>query len=139
MPLIGNLRIGVVRCLVIAGLLGVACLILAYALCVCGIGFLLTAWAQSLRQITTLANILLVTSGLVGGILVPMADLPTWGRVLARAFPAYWAMRGFDAILIDGTPAAAVAPASVLALMALAAFQLAWRRFRVEEEKLLLL
>ena len=38
----------------------------------------------------------------LGGALTPLATLPGWAQAIAPAVPSYWAMKGYQAVIIGG-------------------------------------
>ena len=75
--------------------------------------------------------------GGIGGAVTPFYLLPAWAQHIAPATPTYWAMRGFNRVIIGGGGFSSVA----LPIAALAAFSagftiIAALRFGVEEAKL---
>lgn len=100
------------------------------------LGFFLLSICRSVVQLNAIINGSTMLLGGLGGAMVPVALLPGWARAVAPATPAYWAMRGFRAITIDGGGFSAVAlPIAVLLGFAVVCLLLAVRRFQVEETK----
>lgn len=80
------------------------------------LGLALVAVARTLAQINIAANLGTVVVAGLGGALVPLSLLPGWARTLAPASPAYWAMRGFRSVALDGGGFREIAlPTTVLA------------------------
>lgn len=101
--------------------LAVVAVSLAYSSCVVGLGLFLTSITRTLQQVSALGNLAAILFSVAGGALVPYATLPSWARGVAPASPAYWAMRGFTSVLVEGRSAGAVVlPAVVLSLFGVA-------------------
>jgi ABC-2 type transport system permease protein len=73
----------------------VAFVIVSYGLIAC-------ALATSQAQYNAFAYLgALVLAG-VGGALTPFATLPGWAQAVAPATPTYWAVRGFETVILGG-------------------------------------
>jgi ABC-2 type transport system permease protein len=93
--------------------LALVCLALLAA--VLAMGLSLVGWLKTLQQLNAVANLQAVVLSGVGGALVPPWLLPSWLQAVGPATPAYWAMRGFRAVLLDGGGIASVLlPCAVL-------------------------
>jgi ABC-2 type transport system permease protein len=62
----------------------------------CALGVLLFAVTKTAPVFQSIAYILLLTSGSVGGAIVPSAELPALSRSIGVFTPQHWAMRAFD-------------------------------------------
>jgi ABC-2 type transport system permease protein len=91
------------------------------------------AFCHTFQQVLAVSNLGAILLAGIGGALTPIKALPSWASPLSHLTPTYWAMRGFNSILLDGRGVAAVLlPIGVL-LGATAAFgALAALRFRFE-------
>lgn len=117
-------------------LAALALVCLALLACVLAMGLSLVGWLKTLQQLNALANLQAVVLSAVGGALVPPWLLPPWIRAVGPATPAYWAMRGFRAVLLDGGGVASVLlPCAVLSGFACAFSALFALGFSVEEPK----
>ena len=115
--------------------LAVAALTLAVCVFAITLGVLLAALCRTAQQMGAFANIGILLA-FVGGAFVPISTLPGWARAIAPASPAYWAMRGYRAVLLDGGGVSAIAlPIAVLLAWTLVTGTVAARRFRFEETK----
>ena len=106
----------------------------ALVVTVVAMGTALTAVVRTVQQLNALGNVAPVGLGAIGGALLPVGTLPSWVRHVAPATPQYWAMRGFDSLVLDGRGVqAALLPAGMLLAFA-AAFALVagWRLSRVD-------
>jgi ABC-2 type transport system permease protein len=117
--------------------LGMALVAVAFGLSLIGLGFLLLAITRTVMQLNAITNIGTMVLGGLGGAITPISSLPDWARHLAPAVPSYWAMRGYQTVILDGGGVSDVL-GSVGALLAFAiGFGLvAALRFRAEETKL---
>jgi len=99
-------------------------------------GLAVVALARTVQQVNVVANLGAVVVAGMGGALVPLSFLPDLVQAVAPASPAYWAMRGFRAVILDaGGLAEVLLPAAVLALWSAALTLIAATRFRLEEQK----
>lgn len=101
------------------------------------LGFMLLAVCRSILQLNAATNLGAMLLGGIGGAVTPFYLLPAWAQHIAPATPTYWAMRGFNRVIIGGGGFSSVA----LPIAALAAFSagftiIAALRFGVEEAKL---
>jgi ABC-2 type transport system permease protein len=84
-------------------------------------GLAITVVVRTMQQLNAVANIVPVALGALGGALMPLVTLPTWVHHVAPATPQYWAMRGFDGIILNGDGLrSAVLPVIVLSAFAAA-------------------
>lgn len=93
-------------------------------------------FCRTFQQVLAVSNLGAMALGALGGALTSIAALPGWARAVSPATPTYWAMNGFNNVLLQGRgldsvlPAAAVLGGSALAIAAL----VGWR-FRFSAEK----
>lgn len=89
---------------------------LALAVCLLGLTTLLFSLCRTDQQLIVLTNIATMLFGGLGGALVPVSSLPSWVRTYFSPFsPAYWAIRGFRSVTLQGAGFSAVAlPVTVL-------------------------
>ena len=83
-------------------LLGVALIAAALVVTVIAMGLAITAVVRTVQQLNAIGNIAPVGLGALGGALVPLATLPAWVHHVAPATPQYWAMRGFNGLILGG-------------------------------------
>jgi ABC-2 type transport system permease protein len=108
------------------------------ALSLCLVAFALASIAvcRSMQQLSVVVNVGSLLFAGVGGALVPLSVLPWWTAVVGVITPIYWAMRGYEAVLLDGAGAGAVLlPVGALLAQTLVLLTLALLRFRVDERK----
>jgi ABC-2 type transport system permease protein len=116
--------------------LAIALFCLPVAGCVIALGLLLVGLARTLPQLNALANLTATLLAGVGGAVMPVRLLPGWARAVAPASPAYWSMRGFKAVILDGGGfGALLTPSAVLLAFTLAFLALA-ARLSFDEGKL---
>jgi len=82
--------------------LGVALIASALVVTVIAMGLAITAVVRTIQQLNAIGNIAPVGLGALGGALMPLATLPAWVHHVAPATPQYWAMRGFNGLILDG-------------------------------------
>jgi ABC-2 type transport system permease protein len=101
------------------------------------LGFMLLAVCRSILQLNAATNLGAMLLGGIGGAVTPFYLLPIWAQRIAPATPAYWAMRGFRSVIIDGGGFSSVTlPIAVLAAFSGGFTIIAALRFGVEESKL---
>ncbi len=81
---------------------GVALVAFVLVITVIAMGLAVTVVVRTMQQLNAVANIVPVALGALGGALMPLVTLPTWVHHVAPATPQYWAMRGFDGLILDG-------------------------------------
>lgn len=108
----------------------------ALALMEVALGFLLLSICKSVIQLNALSNAGAFLLGGLGGASAPVELLPGWAQAVAPATPAYWAMRGFRAVTIDGGGFSSILlPLAVLGGFTVAFLVIAVLRFEVEDTK----
>jgi ABC-2 type transport system permease protein len=116
--------------------LALAPVIIAFAISLVLLGVAVVAVCHSAQQANAFSYAGLVLFGAIGGALVPLAVLPRWAKTIAPLTPTYWAMRGFDSVILDGQSFRAMAaPVAALAAMSLAFAVVALRKLRFEATK----
>lgn len=94
------------------------------------------AVCRSMQQLSIVVNLGSLVFAGVGGALVPLSVLPWWTSVIGVVTPVYWAMRGYDAVVLDGAGIGAVLlPVAVLLAQTAVLLAIALLRFRVDERK----
>lgn len=143
------LAVGVLQILI---LLGVGCLfldlsvrgsawaILALVVLLCtsavSLALLLTAFAHSIQHLFATANLAAVLLGGIGGAFAPVSTYPRWAQVLAHATPQFWAIEGFQQVIVGGASLAGVmVNLAVLFCFSAAFLVLAAWRFDITETK----
>ena len=109
---------------------------LAFCLFIVAFTFLVIALCRTVQQVFAIAGLGAIMLGAVGGAITPLDSMPDWAKTLAPFTPTYWAMRGFNSVLLDGADLAGVAkPVAVLLAMALACAVVAAIRFSFDDQK----
>jgi ABC-2 type transport system permease protein len=95
--------------------------------------------ARTGQQISILA-ILPPLLAIMSGTLIPVSVFPGWMQVLAKGLPAYWGVRGYRTILVEGGGLGdLLLPAGVLTAFIVGLTALSVLRFRMEETRELLI
>ena len=115
---------------------GLVALAVTLALALVAFGVAITAISNTTQQLNVFANLGGLVFATLGGALTPLSVMPGWVETIAPATPTYWAMKGFQAIILDGAGLFDVIP-DVVALLAFAAGfgAIAVTRFRFDETK----
>ncbi|MCU1427108.1 MAG: transporter [Actinomycetia bacterium] len=116
--------------------IGVVLISGALLVCVVALGIALTAVFRTLQQLSAVGYVGATLFSALGGALVPRATLPGWARAIGPAVPQYWAMRGYQALILDGQGiGAALLPVAVLLAFTSAFVLIALARFRINDDK----
>ncbi len=108
-------------------------MVLSFAFSVTSLGMLIAGIARTYAQANALANILMYIIAALGGAWWPIEIVPAWMQQLARLTPTYWAMQGFQDIIVRGLGLAAVLPnATLLLLFGAVYLSIGLWRFRYE-------
>lgn len=99
-----------------ASKIGLAVLLLAYAIAVAGLSILLGAIAKTREQASTLGWLSSMFMAALGGCWWPAEIMPEWLRAASLALPTAWAMRGFHQLISYGNGAAAIVTPSLVLL-----------------------
>lgn len=100
------------------------------------LGFALLAVCRSVLQLNAITNLGAMLLGGLGGAVTPVFLLPGWVQAIAPATPAYWAMKGFTRVTVDGGGIADVAaPVGVLLVFSAGFTLVAAISFRAEDAK----
>jgi ABC-2 type transport system permease protein len=115
---------------------GVAAVSAALLVCVVAFGLAITAVAHTMQQVSALGYLGATLCNAIGGALVPFQTLPAWLRAIAPVTPQYWAMRGYNALILRGEDfGAALLPVAMLVGFAVVFVAVALLRFRFDEAK----
>jgi ABC-2 type transport system permease protein len=94
------------------------------------------ALCRTFQQVLVVSNLGAIVFAGIGGALTPIQTLPGWVSPIAHLTPTYWAMRGFNSVLLDGKGMRAVLlPVGVLLGVAVVFCALAAARFRFDAHK----
>lgn len=115
---------------------GLAVMLVAATVFLVGLSMLCVAVFRTINQLMAAVNVgAMVVAGL-GGALAPLSVLPGWARAVAPASPAYWALEGFRAVVLEGSGVSGtLIPAGVLLAFAALAAAGSAVRFRFADEK----
>jgi ABC-2 type transport system permease protein len=117
-------------------LFALALISVAFTVCLLAFGLAVVSVCHSMQQLSVVVNVGSLLFAGVGGALVPLAVLPAWLSVIGRTTPIYWAMRGFDAVILDGGGVTSVLlPVGLLVVETVVLLVVAVSRFRVDETK----
>jgi ABC-2 type transport system permease protein len=117
----------------LAALIGVD---LAFAVWLIAFILATVAICRTFQQVLAVSNLGAILFAGLGGALAPVSDLPRWVTPASHVTPIYWAMSGFNSVLLDGKGLSAVlAPISVLIGCALLLTTFAAWRFRMDTRK----
>ncbi len=108
----------------------------AYASCIVTLIMLVASTLRTVNQVNAFQNVGAMGFAGLGGALVPIAQLPSWARLISPITPTYWAMRGHNAVFLRGGGVREVLlPTAVLLVASGILMALAVVRFRVDETK----
>jgi ABC-2 type transport system permease protein len=112
-------------------LLGLLIMASATAAVANALGLLIAAISKSTEHMGPLSGMILITLAAVGGLFLPLADMPEFMQQTAYFTPHAWALRGFQDVIVQGYSAVAVLPtAGVLLGFACVFYIIALVRFR---------
>jgi ABC-2 type transport system permease protein len=117
-------------------ILALAAVDLLYVGWVLALILLTVTFCRTFQQVLAVSNLGAMVLGALGGALTSIAALPAWASAVSPATPTYWAMNGFNDVILDARgfdailPTAAALAGSAAAIVAL----VAWR-FRFSAEK----
>ncbi len=112
---------------------GLVVVSLATAAAATGLGLLVAALGHTEGQVSGIATLLALVLAAVGGMMVPVFVMPAWMQSLARFSPHYWALQGYQDLIVRGQDLGAVLPETgVLLGFAAVFYTLAVLRFRWE-------
>ena len=99
------------------------------------LGLLVATLGKTPEQVGGLSTMLALTLAAVGGMLVPSFVMPEFMQTIGKISPHYWALTGFQDVIVRGLGAQDVLLESgVLIAFALVFFIFALWRFRFQEE-----
>jgi len=118
------------------GALGIVVISICWVIFVGCFSVAMVALLPSIQLVSAVSNLGAMVFSAIGGALVPSAQLPGWARALGPFIPTHWAMRGFDAILLEEKGLAGiVVPCLLLLGFAIAFGIIAHTRFRFDAVK----
>lgn len=75
-----------------------------------GLGLMLSTLGKTLEQVSSLTGLLAILLSVIGGMMVPVSIMPPFMQVLAKVTPHYWALNGFQDVIVRGLGFSAVLP-----------------------------
>jgi ABC-2 type transport system permease protein len=100
------------------------------------LAMLFVATLRTVNQVTAVVNLGAMAFPGVGGAFAPVEALPGWARTVAPASPAYWMIKGFRGVVLEGASlGATLRPAAVVLAMTIGVAIVALWRFRFTDEK----
>ena len=116
--------------------LALALLAALLALSLSAFGMLVTAVARTMNQLNAVGSVGGMAMAMLGGAWVPIATMPGWAQAVAPALPTYWAMEGFQSVILEGKRVPGVLlPVLVMAAFGLLYTAVAAAKFRFEDTK----
>lgn len=117
-------------------ILGIVLLCIALGICLVALGLALTSLCRTITQVDAASNLGAILMAGLGGALAPISSLPDWARAVAPVTPSYWAMRGFQSvILFNHGVSSVILPVIVLLVFGSVFTLVAAARFRFEQTK----
>jgi ABC-2 type transport system permease protein len=101
---------------------GLVVVTLAVALAANSLGLLLAALARTPAQSTGLGLIVVLTSAMIGGVMVPRFVMPPLMQTFGLISPHTWGLLAYQDVLMRGADVAAILPAIAILLGFAAAF-----------------
>lgn len=109
---------------------------LCFVLTIVALAMCLVAFTRSINQLIAAGNLGALLFAGMGGALSLFGSLPGWAQAVGRWTPGYWAMTGYQSVVLDGEGFRGIAPACGVLLGFAGVFLVsASVRFRVSEEK----
>lgn len=116
--------------------LALICVDLAFAIWLVTFILATVTVCRTFQQVLAVSNLGAILLAGLGGALAPVHDLPSWISPLSPFTPTYWAMRGFNSVLLSGEGLSAVLlPIGVLLAGAAALVIFVSVRFRLDTQK----
>jgi ABC-2 type transport system permease protein len=106
----------------------------AFSLFLIALGLAVTAVCKTVMQANAVTYVGGVLLACLGGALVPYSTLPGWAKAISPAVPHYWAMRGYQDVILGRGGGIALPVAMLLAFAAVLGLLAAWR-MRFEDTK----
>ncbi|QIS12932.1 ABC transporter permease [Nocardia arthritidis] len=115
----------------------IAVLTAALAVATWGFGIALVSLCRTIDQLSIMAQLGSLALGGLAGTITPRATLPGWARALSPYTPQYWALKGYQDVILRGEGfGAVVTPCLVLLGVGLVGALLAAFRFRLRHTKI---
>lgn len=88
----------------------IAAIAVAYVFAATGIGILTGSLCRTLAQAGTIATFVTYTTSMLAGCWWPVEIMPPFMQRIAQVFPQYWAVNGFNKIIVRGLPLSSLTP-----------------------------
>jgi ABC-2 type transport system permease protein len=106
---------------------------LATAAAATGLGMLIASLGKTQEQVGSLSTVLSIVMSALSGMMVPISVMPAFMQKIAMVIPHYWALTGFQDVIVRGLGMSAVLPVvGVLLGYALVFWVVALWKFRFE-------
>lgn len=113
--------------------MGLLLVTLSVAAASTGMGLLVTALGKTPAQISGVSTLLALTLSAIGGMMVPTFAMPPFMQLLSKISPHYWALVGYQDIIVRGLGTGEVVPeASILLGFAIVFFGFAVWQFEFD-------
>ena len=90
--------------------LALAPIALATAAAATGLGMLIASLGKTQEQVGSLSIVISIVMSALGGIMVPISVMPAFMQKIALVIPHYWALTGFQDVIVRGQGMSAVLP-----------------------------
>ena len=99
-------------------------------------GLAAAAALSTIQQVNAVTNLGAMALGGLGGAFVPVDSLPSWVQPVAPVSPVYWAMEGYQTVILEGGGVGDIlGPLAVLAAFTAAFAGIALWRFKLDAPK----
>ncbi len=106
---------------------------LATAAAATGLGLLVAALGKTRSQVSGISTLLALTLAAIGGMMVPVFVMPEFMQTVAKISPHYWALNGYQDVIVRGLGVGDVLyEAGVLLIFAAVFYAFAVWKFRFE-------
>jgi ABC-2 type transport system permease protein len=117
-------------------IIGVAVMMLSCIAMLIALSMLLTAVLRTANQLMAVVNLAAMALSGIGGALAPVDALPAWAQTIAPLSPAYWMLKGFREVILEGRGVeATIVPAAATLVFAGIMAVAAMLRFNMTDEK----
>jgi ABC-2 type transport system permease protein len=83
-------------------IVAIGLIIVVLALSLSAFGMAVTAISRTMQQLNAIGSVGAFGMAMLGGAWVPVASMPGWAQTIAPAMPAYWAMKAFRSVILQG-------------------------------------
>jgi ABC-2 type transport system permease protein len=116
--------------------LGVAVMMAACIAVLVAFSMLLTATLKTANQAMAVVNLAAMVLAGMGGAMAPVDVLPGWAQAIAPLSPAYWMLKGFREVILEGKGVeATIFPAAVTLVFAAVMAAIGFMKFSMTDEK----